>query len=204
MADETEHIEAVDGQCGTCRWAKIDYGPGPSNIDEGVNCYSQARAVLYEFDAEQFKQMGWVNLFRLEFLAEKSFQCPHWKPRPGEVKDQWLPADDAEQVTKCPWCGNAYEIEGSYSDEHGYEDLPEPYAKHECGHYVCFRSHGDGIEESEEEYLQKVLASAGGAFWAQVAADYPWCKTGDFPPDAHIVFYKALEDAMRIWLNANW
>jgi len=69
---------------------------------------------------------------------------------------------------------------------------------------VRFRSWADEPEETEEEYLNKVIESAGQAFWAQIAADYPQVKTGDFPPNEHVVWHKAMETAVRAWLSANW
>ncbi|HUV51620.1 MAG TPA: hypothetical protein VMW64_00920 [Dehalococcoidia bacterium] len=34
---EEEHVKPVDGQCGTCRWGKIDSAPSPSGPEDGVN-----------------------------------------------------------------------------------------------------------------------------------------------------------------------
>jgi len=210
MEIEKQDVRDVDGQCGTCRWGTIDFGPSPSGPKDGVLCSCEAHIKLLceqqgnDYDLEEFKTYGAVNYFRLEVLAEEKDICPNWQPRPGEVKDQWIPGPDAEQVTTCPWCDHEYEIEGSYSDQDGYVDMSDPYSKHECGHYVCFRSFDDGIEESEEEYLKKILESASGAFWAQVAADYPEVKTGDFPPEAQRAWQNAMDAAVRVWLVCNW
>lgn len=42
------------------------------------------------------------------------------------------------------------------------------------------------------------------AFWAELANQYPECKTGDFPPDAHVAFEEAAKQAVAVWLEYNF
>lgn len=223
LPDADQHVDPVDGQCGTCRWGKIDFGPSPSGPEDGVLCSCEAHIKLLceqqgnDYDLEEFKTYGAVNYFRLEALADEKDICPNWRPRPGEVKDQWIPLPNAANETTCPWCGRTYPVddEAMTSVEAGYIDIVGPYALHvglsvgDCGHYVRFRSWADETEElddhkTEEEYLNAAIESADQAFWAQIAADYPQVKTGDFAPEQHIAWHEAIETAVRAWLSANW
>ena len=77
----------IEGQCGTCRWAVgFDYADSPSGPEDGVHCASTDYAEelgVYEHDPslEEFRELGYMQFFRFEALAEESFHCQHWKPK---------------------------------------------------------------------------------------------------------------------------
>lgn len=77
-------------QCGTCRFALgFDYPPdGPGGETDGVKCSSedmveqQERLTGMTGDlAMDFQRDGYILLWRLEVLAEETFECPFWKER---------------------------------------------------------------------------------------------------------------------------
>ena len=79
----------IEGQCGTCRWAVgFDFADGPSGAEDGVHCASADHA--RELDsigqadlAEEFRTQGYMQLWRLEALAEEDFRCAYWQPKKG-------------------------------------------------------------------------------------------------------------------------
>ena len=81
----------IGGQCGTCRFAaEFDYGPGPSGDGDGVHCTSEEHADFLEGQGmeglkEELKEYGFMDLFRIEALADESYRCPQWQP-----SDAWL------------------------------------------------------------------------------------------------------------------
>lgn len=85
-----EKIQPVDGQCGTCAEAKeFGYSPdGPSGPEDGVHCGSHAQAVMMDDQTHGdagsvafFNEYGFLDLWRLEDMAEESYRCPNWKPK---------------------------------------------------------------------------------------------------------------------------
>jgi len=60
-------------------------------------------------------------------------------------------------------------------------------------------SHGN-VGVSREE---KAVEAAQDKFWAEIARRYPEVKSGDFPPDATIIFNHACEEAVGTWLSIN-
>lgn len=76
----------IEGQCGTCVFAEeFDFGPSPSEGTDGVHCTSSAHAKFLDdagggtTNQDQLQEYGFMDLFRLEFLAEESFRCPQWQ-----------------------------------------------------------------------------------------------------------------------------
>ena len=45
--------------------------------------------------------------------------------------------------------------------------------------------------------------AADQAFWAKVAEIFPEATTGDFPPDAHLMWVSAVESSIRTWVGIN-
>lgn len=56
---------------------------------------------------------------------------------------------------------------------------------------------------SEKERKAEAIEKASLNFWATIAEQYPECKTGDFPPDAHFKIEAAMEEAVNTWLDYN-
>ena len=51
--------------------------------------------------------------------------------------------------------------------------------------------------------LKTAIDNAEADFWSAIAESYPEAKTGDFPPDASLDLYMALQKAVRQWLGWN-
>lgn len=88
-------VKPVMGQCGTCKFADaFDYADSPSGPEDGVHCTSEAMAKDLDslgndtHNQEELKESGFMNLWRLETLAEESYRCKYW-----------------EMGTRCPDCG---------------------------------------------------------------------------------------------------
>jgi hypothetical protein len=76
----------IEGQCGTCKYAAaFDYAPSPSGPEDGVHCTSEANARSIG-NLDEFRDFGFLDLFRLECLAEENYRCPHWRKRNTERK----------------------------------------------------------------------------------------------------------------------
>lgn len=80
----------IEGQCGTCRFAaEFDYASSPSGPEDGVHCTSEDHAEYLEGHGvvgvkKQLEEYGFMDLFRIEAVAEESFRCPQWEPKPSE------------------------------------------------------------------------------------------------------------------------
>jgi hypothetical protein len=83
------YVKAVNGQCGTCKWAlRFERGPSsPLGPEEGICCTSEAHVRCcfeqagYDFDCDSFKENGYTLCLRLEDSAEEGYVCPHWQPK---------------------------------------------------------------------------------------------------------------------------
>ena len=91
-----EYGKKIEGQCGTCAHA-LDFGsgPSPSGPEDGVHCDSLDLAK--QLDEQQYSatqdisernlneaeltEYGFMDLFRLECLAEETVRCDFWKPK---------------------------------------------------------------------------------------------------------------------------
>ncbi len=54
-----------------------------------------------------------------------------------------------------------------------------------------------------EERILTAKEAADQAFWAKVAELFPEATTGDFPPDAHLMWVSAVESSIRTWVHLN-
>jgi len=100
------YVKAVNGQCGTCKWALMfKQGPSTSGPEGRICCTSEAHVRYcceqtgYNFALDFFKENGYVLWLRLEVMAEEGYVCPHWELKDSDVGGQSLPAGDAEQFT---------------------------------------------------------------------------------------------------------
>jgi hypothetical protein len=57
--------------------------------------------------------------------------------------------------------------------------------------------------EISDERITEAVEDGVEAFWAVIAKQFPEVTSGDFPPDAEFALTKALEEAVRVWLDAN-
>ena len=150
-------VKPVEFQCGTCRFAKeFDYGPSPSGPQDGVHCANIDHARFLDSqqglneehpcsNLREFRENGFLSIFRLEILAEEDFKCPSWEPNWGEIREQMFPSPDEAPMSSCPWCGEEYNVrEDSERAEADYVTIIEPVpgtnevARHKCGGLVRF------------------------------------------------------------------
>jgi len=129
----------VEGQCGTCLLADgFDYGPSPSGPEDGVHCTSYGLArETGQYSIEEIGEYGFLDIFRLEALAEEDHRCSHWISKQTEVKEQMFPAPDEAPLTDCPWCGKEYDTR----EEQGladYAELAPHLYRHSCSNLVRF------------------------------------------------------------------
>ncbi len=73
-------------QCGTCKHGEIDYPPSPGDSEDGVNCSSREMMEnLAEHGQEdlreEYARWGFINVWRLEELAEPEYECPYWEKK---------------------------------------------------------------------------------------------------------------------------
>ncbi len=80
----------VDGQCGTCRFAKeFGYADCPSGPEDGVHCTSIEQAKLVDEQEgnnrwmSELTEYGFMDLWRLEAMAEEDYRCPNWLSKGG-------------------------------------------------------------------------------------------------------------------------
>ena len=59
------------------------------------------------------------------------------------------------------------------------------------------------MSEISDERITEAVEDGANSFWAVIAERFPEAKSGDFPPDAEFALTKALENAVRVWLDAN-
>ena len=85
---EPDQSAAVEGQCGTCKFAAVfDFADNHSVPEDGVHCISEAQAKMLDEQTggdcymQEYKDYGFLSLWRLESLAEPSFKCANWQPR---------------------------------------------------------------------------------------------------------------------------
>jgi hypothetical protein len=79
-------IKPVEYQCGTCKFAAcFDYASTPSGPEDGVHCTSEDYAKIMDKQTggaahavEEFKEYGFLDIWRLEAIAEEEFKCPSW------------------------------------------------------------------------------------------------------------------------------
>jgi len=57
-----------------------------------------------------------------------------------------------------------------------------------------------------KDRVSRILSALDHArhnFWAEFASHFPEITTGDFPPDASVLFDEATEAAVNVWINHN-
>jgi len=91
-----DYDKKIEGQCGTCAHALgFGYGSSPSGPEDGVHCDSLELAKLMDeqqnsdepdmadlrdFNQKELARNGFMDLYRLECLAEETYRCNFWKP----------------------------------------------------------------------------------------------------------------------------
>ena len=78
----------VEGQCGTCKFAAIfGFADSSSRPEDGVHCTSEVHAKMLDEQTggdgylQEYKDYGFLSLWRLEAIAEPSFRCANWQKR---------------------------------------------------------------------------------------------------------------------------
>jgi hypothetical protein len=86
-----EYDKKIEGQCGTCKFAlAFDYAPSPSGPEDGVHCTSEELAKRIDtqqgegYSQSELKEYGFLELWRLEALAEETYSCEFWEPKGDE------------------------------------------------------------------------------------------------------------------------
>jgi len=92
----------IEGQCGTCRHALcFDFATSPSGPEDGVHCDSlelakvldeqfnpdpndPEMADMVDQNRKELSVNGFMDLYRLECIAEENIRCDQWEPK--EVK----------------------------------------------------------------------------------------------------------------------
>lgn len=85
-------ITPIEGQCGTCKdAARFHSADCPSGPEDGVDCTSRAHAEMMDDQTHgdsnsvaEFEDYGFLNLWRLEHLAEETYRCPNWRDFRGD------------------------------------------------------------------------------------------------------------------------
>jgi len=133
----------VEGQCGTCLFAKeFDFADSPSGPEDGVHCISIEQAKLVDRQEgnnrwmSELTEYGFMDMWRLEAMAEEDYKCPNWLSKELKVLEQMLPAPDEAPLTDCPGCGKEYNILEEKSDD--YQKLAADISRHSCGQLVKF------------------------------------------------------------------
>jgi hypothetical protein len=78
----------MDRQCGSCAYAKrFRVAPDGSGTLDRVKCRSHDHAKWLDMQhitpafSYEMERQGYVNLWRLEKVARRDYECPHWRPR---------------------------------------------------------------------------------------------------------------------------
>lgn len=59
------------------------------------------------------------------------------------------------------------------------------------------------MAEVSEQRIEQVVRGGEDAFWAAVAEQFPEAESGDLAPDAAYALTRAMERAVRAWIDAN-
>ena len=83
-----EKYKSIEGQCGTCAFAAaFDYAEGnQAGPEDGVHCTSIDHAKALDdsgdnYSLQELVCFGFMDLLRLEFLAEETFSCSEWRAK---------------------------------------------------------------------------------------------------------------------------
>ena len=133
----------VDGQCSTCLFAKeFGFADSPSGPEDGVHCISIEHAKFNDENEggsrwmSELTEYGFMEMWRLEAMAEEGYKCPQWLSKELEVLEQMLPAPDEAPLTDCPGCGNEYNIMEDERDD--YQKVAPHIFRHTCGQLITF------------------------------------------------------------------
>ena len=133
----------VEGQCGTCLFAKeFDFADSPSGPEDGVHCISIEQAKLVDRQEgnnrwmSELTEYGFMDMWRLEAMAEEDYKCPNWLSKELNVLEQMLPAPDEAPLTACPGCGKEYNV--TEEERSDYQKLAADIYRHSCGRLVKF------------------------------------------------------------------
>ncbi len=81
-------------QCGSCACAsEFGYASTPSGPTDGVHCTSRAQAELLDGNqggspnVDEFEAYGFLDLWRLECVAEEDYECPNWVSAAGKIQE---------------------------------------------------------------------------------------------------------------------
>lgn len=94
-----DYDKKIEGQCGTCAHAlAFDYASSPSGPEDGVHCNSLEMAKqldeqqnsddpdmadVRDFNQKELAEFGFMDLWRLECMAEETYRCDFWKESKG-------------------------------------------------------------------------------------------------------------------------
>ncbi|MBA7594934.1 hypothetical protein ES703_01890 [subsurface metagenome] len=133
----------VDGQCSTCLFAKeFGFADSPSGPEDGVHCISIEHAKFNDENEgnnrwmRELTELGFMDMWRLEAMAEADYKCPQWLSKEREVYEQRLPAPDEAPLTDCPGCGKEYNIMEEERDD--YVKIAPHIFRHTCGQLITF------------------------------------------------------------------
>ncbi len=59
------------------------------------------------------------------------------------------------------------------------------------------------MAEITEERIAKAVRDGEDAFWAVIAEQFSEAESGDLAPDASLALTRAMEKAVRAWIDAN-
>jgi len=134
----------VDGQCGTCLFAKeFDFATTPSGPEDSVHCISEAHAKFNDEsegsdrNVSELTEYGFMDLWRLEAMAEEGYRCPNWLSKESKILDQMMPSPDEAPLTECPHCGQEYNTSEEERDDYQTIVEPTPDTQEICLHKPC-------------------------------------------------------------------
>jgi hypothetical protein len=85
---EPDQSEAIEGQCGTCKFAAVfGFAGSPTGHEDGVHCTCEDHAKMLDEQTggdgymQEYKDFEFLSLWRLEAIAEQSFRCANWQQR---------------------------------------------------------------------------------------------------------------------------
>lgn len=59
------------------------------------------------------------------------------------------------------------------------------------------------MAEITEQRIEKAVRVGEDAFWSAIAQSFPEAESGDLSPDAAFALTRAMEKAVREWIDAN-
>jgi hypothetical protein len=59
------------------------------------------------------------------------------------------------------------------------------------------------VAEITDDRIAKAVRDSEDAFWSVIAEQFPEAESGDLAPDASLALTRAMEKAVRAWIDAN-